>query len=314
MLIDILCQWCRENLLLFFRLIMDHLFQEIRDHSYHEFMPKIIGMEKICRNLLCRQFSSHHSGIDAVLHTDTGQIIMSSYLRMIICRTFAGIIIDIMDQHHCRCARTAIDLPHQTFVGLAEMRRTVIVHGKFHKYQIRQPLKQVFLYSRRAELGIGSSDSGVHIIKFRIGKYLFQPAKRPCRITFFRIRSGKSLGNGTADKSYRKPLAFGCTVHKTFQSGQVAPVQDSGFFINNVPRALAVLIDAVFHRGIPFRLVLQCFADPEDFFGTVSSGLQIVDTTVQMNRYLRIFIPDHSFEHDDNMTDFLRSSFHMIVQ
>ena len=314
MLIGIFCQRSRENFLRLLRFIMDHLFQKVRDHGCHQFMSQIIGVQEIRSNLLCRKSSCCHCRIDAVLYTDTGQIIMSSYLRMIICRTFTGIIIDIMDQHHCRCARTAINLPHQAFVGLTEMRRTVIVHGKFYKYQIRQPLKQVFLYSRRAELGIGSSDSGVHIIKFRIGKYLFQPAKCPCRITFVRIRSGKSLGNGTADKSYRKPLAFGCTVHKTFQSGQVAPVQDSGFFINNVPRALAVLIDAVFHRGIPFRLVLQCFADPEDFFGTVSSGLQIVDTTVQMNRYLRIFIPDHSFEHDDNMTDFLRSSFHMIVQ
>ena len=219
-----------------------------------------------------------------------------------------------MDQHHCRCARTAINLPHQAFVGLAEMRRTVIVHGKLYKYQIRQPRKQVFLYSRRAELGIGSSDSGVHIIKFRIGKYLFQPAKRPCRITFFRIRSGKSLGNGTADKSYRKPLTFGCTVHKTFQPGQVAPVQDSGFFINDVPRTLAVLIDAVLQSAITFRLVFQSLADAENFLRAVSSGLQIVNATVQVDRYIGVFISDHSFEHDHNMTDFLRSSFHMIVQ
>ena len=239
---------------------------------------------------------------------------MSSDLCMIICRTFTGIIIDIMDQHHCRCARTAINLPHQTFVGLTEMRRTVIVHGKFYKYQIRQPLKQVFLYSRRAELGIGSSDSGVHIIKFRIGKYLFQPAKCPCRITFVRIRSGKSLGNGTADKSYRKPLSFGCTVHKTFQSGQVAPVQDSGFFINDVPRTLAVLIDAVFQSAITFRLVFQSLADAENFLRAVSSGLQIINAAVQVDRYIGVFISDHSFEHDHNMTDFLPGSFHMIVQ
>ena len=137
MLIGILCQRGRENFLRLLRFIMDYLFQEIRDHRCHEFMTKIIGMKEICRNLLCRQSSGCHSGIDTVLHTDAGQIIMSSYLRMIICRTFTGIIIDIMDQHHCRCARTAINLPHQTFVGLTEMRRTVIVHGKFYKYQIR---------------------------------------------------------------------------------------------------------------------------------------------------------------------------------
>ena len=239
---------------------------------------------------------------------------MSSYLRMIIYRTFSGIIIDIMDQHHCRCARTAINLPHQAFVGLAEMRRTVIVHGKFYKYQIRQSAQQVFLYSRRAELGIGSSDSGVHIIKFRIWKYLFQPTKRPCRITFFRIRSGKSLGNGTADKSYRKPLSFGCTIHKTFQSGQVAPVQDSGFFFNDVPRTLAVLIDAVFQSAITFRLVFQSLTDPEDFLRPVSPGFQIINTTVKFDGNIRIFIPDHGFKHDHNVTDLLRCCFHVIVQ
>ena len=314
MLIGIFCQRSRKNFLRLLRFIMDYLFQEIRDHRCHEFMTKIIGMEKICRNLLCRQSSGRHSGIDAVLHTDAGQIIMSPDLRMIVCSTFTGIIIDIMDQHHCRCARTAINLPHQAFVGLAEMRRTVIVHGKLYKYQIRQPRKQVFLYSRRAELGIGSSDSGVHIIKFRIGKYLFQPAKRPCRITFFRIRSGKSLGNGTADKAYRKPLSFGCTIHKTFQSGQVAPVQDSGFFINDVPRTLAVLIDAVFQSAITFRLVFQSLADPESLFRPVSPGFQIINTTVKFDGNIRIFIPDHGFKHDHNVTDLLRCCFHVIVQ
>ena len=239
---------------------------------------------------------------------------MSPDLRMIVCSTFTSIIIDIMDQHHCRCARTAINLPHQAFVGLAEMRRTVIVHGKLYKYQIRQPRKQVFLYSRRAELGIGSSDSGVHIIKFRIGTYLFQPPKRPCRITFFRIRSGKSLGNGTADKAYRKPLSFGCTIHKTFQSGQVAPVQYSGFFINDVPRTLAVLIDAVFQSAITFRLVFQSLADPENLFRPVSPGFQIINTTVKFDGNIRIFIPDHGFKHDHNVTDLLRCCFHVIVQ
>ena len=239
---------------------------------------------------------------------------MPSYLRMIICRTFTGIIIDIMDQHHCRCARTTIDLPHQTFVGLAEMRRTVIVHGEFHKYQIRQPPEQVFLYSRRTELGIGSSDSGIHIGKFRIRIDLPKPGNRSCRITLSRIRSGKSLGNGTADKSYRKPLTFGCTVHKAFQPGQVAPVQDSGFFINDVPRTLAVLIDAVLQSAITFRLVFQSLADAENFLRAISSGLQIINATVQVDRYIGVFFSDHSFKHDHNVTDLLRCCFHMIVQ
>ena len=138
MLIGILCQWCRENLLLFFRLIMDHLFQEIHDHSYHEFMPKIIGMEKICRNLLCRQSSCRHSGIDAVLHADAGQIIMSSDLCMIICRTFTGIIINAVQKYHCRTASAAVNLPYESFIRLHIMGCTVIIHREFHHDQIRQ--------------------------------------------------------------------------------------------------------------------------------------------------------------------------------
>ena len=45
MLIGILCQRDRENLLLLLRFIMDYLFQEIRDHRCHEFMPKIMFTE-----------------------------------------------------------------------------------------------------------------------------------------------------------------------------------------------------------------------------------------------------------------------------
>ena len=224
MLIGIFCQRSRKNFLRLLRFIMDYLFQEIRDHRCHEFMPKIIGMEKICRNLLCRQSSCRHSGIDAVLHADAGQIIMSPDLRMIVCSTFTGIIIDIMDQHHCRCARTAINLPHQAFVGLAEMRRTVIVHGKFYKYQIRQPRKQVFLYSRRAELGIGSSDSGVHVIEFRIGEHFPKPCNGSCSIALIRLRRCESLRNGSADESHRQSLPLGCPAQEIFQSAQITTV------------------------------------------------------------------------------------------
>ena len=38
------------------------------------------------------------------------------------------------------------------------------------------------------------------------------------------------------------------------------------------------------------------------------------DAAVQVDRYIGVFISDHSFEHDHNMTDFLPGSFHMIVQ
>ena len=75
------------------------------------------------------------------------------------------------------------------------MRRTVIVHGKLYKYQIRQPRKQVFLYSRRTELGIGSSDSRIHVIEFRIGEHFPKPCNGSCSIALIRLRRCESLRN-----------------------------------------------------------------------------------------------------------------------
>ena len=280
MLIGILCQRGRENFLRLLRFIMDYLFQEIRDHRCHEFMTKIIGMKEICRNLLCRQSSGCHSGIDTVLHTDAGQIIMSSYLRMIICRTFTGIIINAVQKYHCRTASAAVNLPYESFIRLHIMGCTVIIHREFHHDQIRQPLKQVFLYSRRAELGIGSSDSGVHIIKFRIGKHFPKPCNGSCSIAFIRSRRCESLRNGSTDESHCQSLPFGCPVQEVLQPRQIPPVQYTCLFINNISRTFSVFIYTVIHSVIPFCFIFQCLADPEDLLRPVSSGFQVINATV----------------------------------
>ena len=214
-------------------------------------MPKIIGMKEICRNLLCRQSSGRHSGIDAVLHADAGQIIMSPDLRMIVCRTFTGIIINTVQQYHCRTASAAVNLPYESFIRLHIMGCAMIIHRELHHDQIRQSAQQVLLHSRRTELGIGSSDSRIHVIEFRIGEHFPKPCNSSCSIALIRLRRCESLRDGSADESHRQSLPFGCTVQEALQPRQIPPVQYTGLFINNISRTFSVFINTVCNNALP---------------------------------------------------------------
>ena len=190
----------------------------------------------------------------------------------------------------------------------------MIIHRELHHDQIRQSAQQVLLHSRRTELGIGSSDSRIHVIEFRIGEHFPKPCNSSCSIALIRLRRCESLRDGSADESHRQSLPFGCTVQEALQPRQIPPVQYTGLFINNISRTFSVFINTVFHGAITLCLVFQCLADPENLFRTVSPGFQIINSTVKLDGNIRIFIPDHGFKHDHNVTDLLRCCFHMIIQ
>ena len=145
---------------------------------------QIIGVQEIRRNLLCRKSSCCHCRIDAVLYTDTGQIIISSYLRMIVCRTFYR----YHNRHYGSAPLPVRSHCHKSASpGLRRSHRNAVYCDRSRKIlQIPDPAAAGSRSSCTLAAPNWESVAPIpafHVIEFRIGKYLFsQPNVAPHNI------------------------------------------------------------------------------------------------------------------------------------
>ena len=145
-------------------------------------MALIIGMQVIRGDLPVGNPARCHLGIDGGLHADAGQIIVPSHLQVDVLRAGHGIVHHIVDQNHRRSA--AKDPANQSFVGLPEMGIIIIVDAELHKNHVGMETEQVILHPCRTELGGGSADARIDIL--RLGIMPAPPAENPPGIAGFR--------------------------------------------------------------------------------------------------------------------------------
>ena len=149
--------------------------QKMPDRIRQHGVARIVGMEVIGGNGLRRQFPCRNPGMDIVLDTDAGQIIIPAHGGMNLLRADPGAEKGIVDQHHRGQRLGSIHMAHQSLIGLLKMGVIFIVHAELYKNQIWPGIEQVLIHPGHAKLGSSCPDARIVIFYSGLGIFLLPP-------------------------------------------------------------------------------------------------------------------------------------------
>lgn len=178
-----------------------HPLQKGDDLPGDEPVAEVGGVEAVSGEAVPGELSVQHPPVDGIPHADMGQAVPAAQLIVAVLVRIAGVVVDVVQQHHRRGGGTGQYLPQDPLVGLPPQGVANVVDTEVHHHEVRAVHQQVLPRPGGAEVGAGAPNPGVDVVEPGPGEGLLPPAEHPVCVTALVNRGGTALGDGSAEES-----------------------------------------------------------------------------------------------------------------
>ena len=147
-------------------------------------------------------------------------VVVAHGVVLVLCR-LAGIVVNVVQQHHRRAGGPCQQLADNALVGLLPEGNFQVVDAEIHHHKVRLVHQHIGHGAGNAIVGAGAADAAVDVMKRRFGKGIHEPLIHPESVGVAGLGGKAALRDGAAQKGDSQFLPCRCAAEKLFQPKKV---------------------------------------------------------------------------------------------